>query len=177
MDNPQTAGVNATGAPSTPTVSNQSTTFYLQLFSTAAILLLAAIYVRREKLYPALPVAFLQEESDYGKAKQDWRTRASEVVAHGLSIVRAIPPRLTRLDQIPLGPKIILPNSYANEVKSDSRLSFAKWTSKEFLGHLSGFEGFHRILDTPIFAETVRTKLTQALGKGSERQAGDCQAR
>ncbi|KKY28744.1 putative cytochrome p450 [Diplodia seriata] len=163
MDNPQTAGVNATGAPSTPTVSNQSTTFYLQLFSTATILLLAAIYVRREKLYPALPVAFLQEESDYGKAKQDWRTRASEVVAHGLSIFRKPFQAVS-----PLGPKIILPNSYANEVKSDSRLSFAKWSSKEFLGHLSGFEGFHRILDTPIFAETVRTKLTQALGTMTE---------
>ncbi|KAL1648809.1 hypothetical protein SLS58_001989 [Diplodia intermedia] len=153
-------------------VSNQSTTFYLQLFATAAVLLLAAVYVRREKLYPALPVAFLQEGSDYEKAKQDWRTRAGEVVAHGLSIFR-------RPFQVvsPLGPKIILPSSYANEVKSDSRFSFAKWTSQEFLAHLSGFEGFHRILATPIFTETVRTKLTQALGKGSERQAGDCQGR
>ncbi|GME27846.1 putative cytochrome p450 [Neofusicoccum parvum] len=64
----------------------------------------------------------------------------------------------------PIGPKIILPNRYANEVKSDPRLSFGDWTGNEFLSHLSGFEGFGRVFDTPVFADTVRTKLTQALG-------------
>lgn len=65
-----------------------TTTFYLQLLATGAVVFLAAIYVRRERLYPSLPVVFLQEEKDFNKAKQDWLSRAGDVVAYGLQTVR-----------------------------------------------------------------------------------------
>ncbi|KAB2579617.1 Cytochrome P450 monooxygenase trt6 [Lasiodiplodia theobromae] len=163
MDDPmpaQAAAGAATGAPATTMLlANQSTTFYLQLVATAVVLLLAAIHVRRERLYPVLPVAFLQNEKDYEKAKKDWGTSAKEVVAHGLNIFRK-PFQVVS----PIGPKIILPNSYVNEIKSDKRFSFGKWTANEFLSHLDGFEGFGKVFETPVFTETVRTKLTQALG-------------
>ena len=146
----QAAAGAATGAPATTMLlANQSTTFYLQLVATAVVLLLAAIHVRRERLYPVLPVAFLQNEKDYEKAKKDWGTSAKEVVAHGLNIVRSplhSASLFSPLDQMmltcgdiqfrkpfqvvsPIGPKIILPNSYVNEIKSDKRFSFGKWTA------------------------------------------------
>ncbi|OJD31824.1 cytochrome p450 [Diplodia corticola] len=163
MNHSLAAGATVGALPLSIPTASQHAAFYLQLFATASVLLLAAVYARREKLYPALPAAFLHEKNDYEKAKRDWTTRASDVVSHGL---RAFQKPFQVVS--PVGLKIVLPNSYANEIKSDSRLSFAKWASNEFLGHLNGFEGFHNVLNNPVFAETVRTKLTQALGTMTE---------
>ncbi|KAL1616422.1 hypothetical protein SLS56_011413 [Neofusicoccum ribis] len=62
----------------------------------------------------------------------------------------------------PLGPKIILPNKYADEVRSNPHLSFARQISKEFLSHLSGYESFHTLFGS-VLVETIKSKLTQSL--------------
>ncbi|EED18614.1 cytochrome P450 monooxygenase, putative [Talaromyces stipitatus ATCC 10500] len=60
---------------------------------------------------------------------------------------------------------LILSPEYANEIRSDPRLSFRKHNTKDFLGHLFTFELFQ---DRGKFGEKindmVRTKLTQSLG-------------
>lgn len=73
---------------SLPPAHSGGTTLYAQLFATAALLFFAAVYIRRERLHPAIPVVFLEEGKDYNKARQDWRTRAADVVNYGLNQVR-----------------------------------------------------------------------------------------
>ncbi|KAH8886196.1 ent-kaurene oxidase, partial [Thozetella sp. PMI_491] len=62
------------------------------------------------------------------------------------------------------GPKIVLPNRYANELRSHASLNFNKAFSKDFFVNYPGFEPFRQGLEDDSFIqEVVRMKLTQFL--------------
>lgn len=63
------------------------------------------------------------------------------------------------------GPKIILPNRFADELRNNPHLNFNKAFAKDFFTNYPGFEPFAQGLkDDTLIQETVRVKLTQSLG-------------
>ncbi|KAK1779363.1 cytochrome P450 [Copromyces sp. CBS 386.78] len=63
----------------------------------------------------------------------------------------------------------VLPPRFANEIKSDDRLNFSKWTYKAFHAHLPGFEGFREgSRDSQIVQEVIMRDLTKYLNKVTE---------
>lgn len=63
------------------------------------------------------------------------------------------------------GPKIILPNRFADELKANESLSFNEAFQKDFFHEYPGFEPLKQGLkDDSLIQETVRVKLTQSLG-------------
>ncbi|OTB03468.1 hypothetical protein M426DRAFT_321828 [Hypoxylon sp. CI-4A] len=62
------------------------------------------------------------------------------------------------------GPKIVLPNKYADEIRNNPLLDFNKAFAKDFMIHYPGFDGVRMSLQSHILPETIRTKLTQSLG-------------
>ncbi|KAH8668636.1 ent-kaurene oxidase [Xylariales sp. PMI_506] len=67
------------------------------------------------------------------------------------------------------GPKLILPNRYADEIRNHPSMSFGKAFQKEFFTEYHGFEPFKQGLeDDTLIQETVRVKLTQSLGLVTE---------
>src|SRR3954465_5975437 len=62
------------------------------------------------------------------------------------------------------GPKIVLPNRYADEVRNHPSLNFNKAFSKDFFVNYPGFDPFRQGLkDDTFIQEVVRVKLTQHL--------------
>lgn len=63
------------------------------------------------------------------------------------------------------GPKICLPNSFADDLKSDPKLSLVEAFNKEFFFQYPGFEAFaHNNKEAGFLPDLVRTKLTTSLG-------------
>ncbi|KAI0544219.1 cytochrome P450 [Xylaria curta] len=63
------------------------------------------------------------------------------------------------------GPKIILPNKYADEIRNLPELNFPKAFSSDFFVRYPGFEAFRQSTKADfLLRETVRIKLTQSLG-------------
>lgn len=63
------------------------------------------------------------------------------------------------------GPKILLPNRYANEIKNIPQLSLDKAFSKDLYTHYRGFEGLREGLGgSQIIQDTIKTRLTPSLG-------------
>lgn len=63
------------------------------------------------------------------------------------------------------GPKIVLPNRYANEVKNNPHLSLDKAFSKDLFTHYPGFEGLREgLAGSQIIQDTIKTRLTPSLG-------------
>ncbi|GME34527.1 Cytochrome p450 [Neofusicoccum parvum] len=64
----------------------------------------------------------------------------------------------------PAGVLLVVPPKYAEEIRNDERLSFNAWMEKNFFVGYKEFAPFHAVTQGEIMQETVRTKLTQALG-------------
>lgn len=63
------------------------------------------------------------------------------------------------------GYKVIVPNHFANELKSHPNLNFNEAFAKDFFVHYPGFDGMLQGLkDGTFIQEVVRVKLTQSLG-------------
>lgn len=63
------------------------------------------------------------------------------------------------------GPKIVVPNRFADELKSHDALSFNEAFAKDFFADYPGFEAHRQGLqDDSFIQELVRVKLTQSLG-------------
>jgi hypothetical protein len=63
------------------------------------------------------------------------------------------------------GPKVVLPNKYADELRNRPELDFNEAFREDFFAHYPGFDGFRASLDNPtLIPSTLRVKLTQSLG-------------
>lgn len=63
------------------------------------------------------------------------------------------------------GPKIIVPNHFANELRNNPSLNFNKAFIHDFFPQYAGMEPLKEFSShDSITAETIRTKLTQSLG-------------
>ena len=105
------------------------------------------------------PLIALQEQGLSPKAS--WIKQAKNTIAKGLRICNGSPFQVMTAT----GPKIVLPNHFAEELKSHPSLSFTGAFKRDFFSDYPGFEGFKHTLDDGKFLhELVLAKLTQSLG-------------
>ena len=63
------------------------------------------------------------------------------------------------------GPKVVLPNKYADELRGRPELDFNEAFRKDFFAHYPGFEGFRASMQNPeLIPSTLRVKVSQSLG-------------
>ncbi|PSN71499.1 cytochrome P450 [Corynespora cassiicola Philippines] len=62
----------------------------------------------------------------------------------------------------PIGPQIVLPGRFADEIRNNPHLSFSDAAVEQFYGHLPGFDPFCEVSNS-IAQEVITKKLTQSL--------------
>ncbi|KAL7624096.1 hypothetical protein AAE478_005653 [Parahypoxylon ruwenzoriense] len=122
-----------------------------------ATLVLGVIYslITADRPFAGFPVVALEGKSP----KKSWLWHGRESIAEGLQ-------RFSGPFQVMTGtgPKIVLPNRFADEIRNHPSLNFNKSFAKDFMVNYPGFEP-HRLglNDDHLIQETVRVKLTQSL--------------
>src|SRR2546423_3468363 len=133
----------------------------------AASLILVLIYIihstlTAERPYKEFPVIELSEEG-LGP-EESWFKQGQRTIQKGLETCTGPFQVITGT-----GPKICVPNRFAEELKNRDELSLAGAFKKDFFGGYPGFEPFGGLFnengnDTSIIPEGVREKLTPSLG-------------
>ncbi|KAI4870598.1 cytochrome P450 [Hypoxylon rubiginosum] len=127
-----------------------------------ATLFLGLIYslITAERPFAGFPVVTVNGQSP----TKSWMWHGKEALDEGLQ-------RFSGPFQVMTGtgPKIVLPNRYADELRNHPLLNFNKAFAKDFMINYPGFEA-HRLglNDDSLIQETVRVKLTQSLNLVTE---------
>ncbi|KAB2576303.1 Cytochrome p450 [Lasiodiplodia theobromae] len=112
------------------------------------------------RAWSGFPIVGKEEGEWTNKAAQKrWFTQSRKLLKQGLD-------KFSGPFQIfnPSGALLVIPPKYADEIRNDERLSFNAFMEKTFFVEYSEFSAFHAVTQGEIMQETVRTKLTQALG-------------
>ncbi|OJD40377.1 cytochrome p450 [Diplodia corticola] len=140
------------------------------------ILTLLVVYVikfapRDDKIIPSYEVVGMSKRDTFSEAQKRYSTSSRAILQEGLTRIRNAFQVYT-----PVGPVIVLPKRYTEEIKNHKQLSFAKNVEKSTFGTLPatslmpGMAGFmfgaHRL---EVMAGTARMQLTQSLGKITAR--------
>lgn len=146
-----------------PSLSEHSST--AQYAITFACVAALAWYINTtlsaDRPIQGFPIVALSEQGL--NAKDSWFTKGRETIDKGLATYDRSFQVLTGT-----GPKIVLPNRFAEEVKERPELDFSKGIAKDFFGDCPGF-GTFKVIEFichhhTFIADVVRTKLTQSLG-------------
>ncbi|KAI4595736.1 hypothetical protein KJ359_006727 [Pestalotiopsis sp. 9143b] len=124
----------------------------LSLVGIVATVLIGIVYsfITQERPLAGFPLATIDGKGP----KKSWLFNGRQLVDEGLKKVMS-----------GTGPKIVLPNRFADELRNNPHLNFNKAFSKDFFTNYPGFEPFAQGLkDDTLIQETVRVKLTQSLG-------------
>jgi hypothetical protein len=112
------------------------------------------------KLYRRFPIIALHDEGL--DAKASWIQKGCQTVQRGLETIDGPFQVITGT-----GPKICLPNRFADELKNRPELSLGGAFKKDFFGSYPGFQPFKKIssehANMSVVPQLVRTKLTQSL--------------
>ncbi|KAI0385624.1 cytochrome P450 [Hypomontagnella monticulosa] len=122
-----------------------------------ATLVVGVVYslVTAERPFAGFPVITVDGKSPM----KSWLWHGREAIAEGLR-------RFSGPFQVMTGtgPKIILPNKFADEIRNHPSLDFNKAFAKDFMVNYPGFEAHRLGLQSEhLIPETVRVKLTQSL--------------
>lgn len=110
-----------------------------------------------ERPWPGFPIATLPGEIG---PKESFFKNAQKTITAGIESNSGPFQIITGT-----GPKIVLPNKYADEIRNLRELDFNEAFRKDFFAHYPGFDGFRASLDNPeLIPSTLRLKLTQSLG-------------
>ncbi|KAI1506360.1 cytochrome P450 [Biscogniauxia marginata] len=123
----------------------------------AATIVLGVIYslITADRPFTGIPVLHVDGESD----RKSWMFNGHETLKEGLKRFSGPFQVITGT-----GPKIVLPNRFANELRNHPSLNFNKSFAKDFPINYPGFEPIKQGLrDGHLVQETVRVKLTQSL--------------
>ncbi|KAI6092926.1 cytochrome P450 [Hypoxylon rubiginosum] len=122
-----------------------------------ATLFLGLVYslITAERPFAGFPVITVDGKSP----TRTWMWHGKEAITQGLQKFSGPFQVMTGT-----GPKIVLPNRYADELRNNPSLNFNKAFAKDFMINYPGFEA-HRLglHDDSLIQETVRVKLTQSL--------------
>ncbi|KAI0885396.1 cytochrome P450 [Annulohypoxylon maeteangense] len=124
----------------------------------AATIVLGIVYslVTAERPFTGFPVVSFDGKSP----AESWMFHGKETLEEGLRRFSGPFQVITGT-----GPKIVLPNKFADDIRSHPSLDFNRAFAKDFLVHYPGFDGFRVGLSgDELIQETVRVKLTQSLG-------------
>ncbi|KGO53629.1 Cytochrome P450 [Penicillium expansum] len=125
----------------------QSTAFRIILVSAISTLLYEA--VRAPRVYPGFSLVGVDLKDGYSRAlsmaREQWSTHGKEILDQGLhqASVHTI--------EFYVGPKVVLPNGFADEIRNNSDFDFGAAVSADFFGSYPGFDPF--ALDNLIVEE------------------------
>ena len=130
----------------------------------AGTIILGIIYyvLTGERPYAALPVIAIERKGwkSLLPGKFSWIMNSKQILAKGTNQCSSCFQVLTGS-----GYKVIVPNRFANELKSHPDLNFNEAFTKDFYVDYPGFDGHRQGLkDETFIQEVVRVKLTQSLG-------------
>ncbi|KAL0264988.1 hypothetical protein SLS55_000944 [Diplodia seriata] len=126
----------------------------------AAVSLVYLVYFLDEKPYKGFPVVGLEKHGFFrmAKARAAWIVNGCEILEQG---AKQFPGAFQVITAS--GPKIVLPNRYANEIRNNPHMSFGKIITREFFSSYPGFEPFDTLNQHNIIQDATKTKLTQSL--------------
>ncbi|OJD36251.1 cytochrome p450 [Diplodia corticola] len=154
-----------------PHTSLQSFLFAAPL--VVAVLGLLYVWVGRNRLISGFPLVRADETSKYSfeKAQAEWNVGAHKLIEKGIEQVKGAFQVVTAI-----GPRIILPNKFADEIRNDPHLNSTDAINREFFGDYPGFEAFAILKERDIFQEAIRIRLTQSLNFVTEDLASEARA-
>ncbi|TGJ87222.1 hypothetical protein E0Z10_g1556 [Xylaria hypoxylon] len=124
-----------------------------------ATILLGIVYslFTKNRPWPSFPVVSVRGLSP----RKSWMYHGHEVLDEGSKQTNGRPFQI----MTGTGPKIVLPNKYADEIRNSPELNFPKAFSSDFFVNYPGFEAHKQGLTHDfLLRDTVRLKLTQSLG-------------
>ncbi|KAJ3521535.1 hypothetical protein NM208_g13247 [Fusarium decemcellulare] len=117
----------------------------------------AVIYSSKPRYYSGFPIVSGEGK---GTPATKWFMQGYLMVLRGLKSVSGPFQVMTGT-----GPVVVLPNSFAHEVRNNPHLSFNRYFDQDFFVKYPGFEAYRTgYQDGTFIQEVVRTKLTQSLG-------------
>ncbi|KAI1199298.1 cytochrome P450 [Nemania serpens] len=123
-----------------------------------ATILLSFVYslLTKNRPWPAFPLISVRGLGP----RKSWMSHGDEVLAKGLKKTNGPFQVMTGT-----GPKIVLPNRYADEVRNLPELNFPKAFISDFFVNYPGFEAHKQgLTHSFLLRDTIRIKLTQSLG-------------
>ncbi|QIX02158.1 hypothetical protein AMS68_007675 [Peltaster fructicola] len=135
----------------------------IALLLTVIVAYAIVAYATRQRPYPQFPVIDLKKEEGLGPMIS-WFKRGEKVIAKGRKTTNGTFQVITGT-----GPKLLVPNRFAHELRNNEALNFQEATATEFFPTWPGFEAFRAGLHSDnIITEVVRVKLTQSLNLVTE---------
>ncbi|KAI1269658.1 cytochrome P450 [Xylariaceae sp. FL1019] len=128
----------------------------LQLIGATILFSVIYGYLTKERPLAAFPVISVNGKGPL----RSWMFSGREVMDEGQKLTSGPFQVMTGT-----GPKIMLPNRYADEIRNLPELNFPKAFSQDFMVNYPGFEAHRQGLQNDyLIQDTVRIKLTQSLG-------------
>lgn len=129
---------------------------FLTLIAAIPLALYTYDWAKKERLFPGYPLIALD-----GKTPEDsWINFPKETLVKGANLYPDSPFQVVSNS----GPKLIIPQKYADEVRTSQNLNFQKSFLADFPWKLPGFKAFAmQEQDATVLPTVVRTKLTSTL--------------
>ncbi|KAI1813368.1 cytochrome P450 [Poronia punctata] len=129
----------------------------IQVIALTLIVGIIYSYLTREKPAPGFPLISVRGLSP----RKSFAFHSQEVIQEGLERTNGGPFQV----MTGTGPKILLPNKFADELRNLPSLDFSKAFAKDFFVNYPGFEPQKQGTSNDfLLRDTVRVKLTQSLG-------------
>ncbi|KAK6842934.1 ent-kaurene oxidase [Apiospora arundinis] len=130
----------------------------LSLVGVIATVVIGIIYsvLAKERPLAGFPLAAIQGQSP----KKSWLFHGPQTITEALAKYSGPFQVMSGT-----GPKIVLPNRFADEIRNNPSLNFQKAFLKDFFTEYEGFSPHRQgLTGDNLIQETVRVKLTQSLG-------------
>ncbi|KAI3332777.1 cytochrome P450 [Ustulina deusta] len=127
----------------------------VQVIGVTILLSIIYSFVTKNRPWPAFPLISIRGLGP----RKSWMYHSLEVIEEGLKKTNGPFQIMTGT-----GPKIVLPNRYADEIRNLPELNFPKAFANDFFINYPGFEPHKQAFAHDFIRDTVRIKLTQSLG-------------
>ncbi|KAI1360063.1 cytochrome P450 [Xylaria arbuscula] len=127
----------------------------VQVIGVIVLLSIAHSYITKRRPWAGFPLISVRGLSP----AKSWRSHGYEVLQEGAKKTNGPFQIMTGT-----GPKLVLPNKYADEIRNLPELNFSKAFIDDFFVNYPGFEPHKQSFHNNVIKDTVRIKLTQSLG-------------
>ncbi|KAI1421730.1 cytochrome P450 [Xylaria sp. FL1777] len=127
----------------------------VQVIGVSILISIVYSYFTKTRPWPTFPLISVRGLGP----RKSWMSHSKEVLAEGMKKTNGPFQIMTGT-----GPKIILPNRYAEEIRNLPELNFPKAFVNDFFVNYPGFEPHKQSFKHTFIQDTVRIKLTQSLG-------------
>ncbi|RWA15034.1 hypothetical protein EKO27_g73 [Xylaria grammica] len=129
----------------------------VQVIGATVLLSIVYSFFTKNRPWPAFPVISVRGLGP----RKSWMFHGQEVLDQGFKTTNGRPFQVIT----GTGPKIVLPNTYADEIRNLPELNFPKAFLSDFFVNYPGFEAHKQGLTHDfLLRDTIRLKLTQSLG-------------